>query len=489
MSASVASGLARDDWQRRYARRLIVTDFLVVVWAVVGVQLVWLGTDEAAATFTNLAGDPGLGYSFISASIIALWMLVIGVTGSRGPRVIGIGTTEYRILIDWGLRLLLITASIFYFLKLDVARGYVLLAFPLGIAALLASRWLWRQWLRVEREKGRYSSKVILVGSRESVQHFARELARQPWAGYRVVAACVPGEAPGTDAAVGGVKIIGGIDDVPRALETLGADTVVVSSSDDLPPQRVRELSWQLESGRYQLVVAPNLTDIGGPRIHTRPVSGLPLIHVETPRYDGMKRYTKRAFDVLATSGMLALLALPMLVIAVVVKLSSPGGVLFRQERIGLGAETFHMLKFRSMREDAEQLLDELQGDSARLENGGVLFKMRDDPRVTRVGKFLRRYSLDELPQLFNVLGGSMSLVGPRPPLAREVSLYDQHVHRRFLVTPGITGLWQVSGRSDLSWEDSVRLDLFYVENWSLTGDFVILWRTAKAVIKPDGAY
>ncbi len=489
MSASVASGLARDDWQRRYARRLIVTDFLVVVWAVVGVQLVWLGTDEAAATFTNLAGDPGLGYSFISAGIIALWMLVIGVTGSRGPRVIGIGTTEYRILVDWGLRLLLITASIFYFLKLDVARGYVLLVFPIGIAALLASRWLWRQWLRVEREKGRYSSKVILVGSRDSVQHFARELARQPWAGYRVVAACVPGEVAGTDGAAGGVKILGGVDDVPRALETLGADTVVVCGSDDLPPQRLRELSWQLESGRYQFVVAPNLTDIGGPRIHTRPVAGLPLIHVETPRYDGMKRYSKRAFDVVVSSAMLTILAVPMLIIAVLVKTTSSGSVLFRQERVGLGAETFRMLKFRSMREDAEQLLVNLERADDRLENGGVLFKMKDDPRVTRVGKVLRRYSLDELPQLLNVLGGSMSLVGPRPPLAREVSLYDQHVHRRFLVTPGITGLWQVSGRSDLSWDDSVRLDLFYVENWSLTGDFAILWRTLKAVVSGGGAY
>lgn len=489
MSASLASGLTRDDWQRRYARRLIVTDLIAVVWAVVGVQLVWLGTDEAAATFTNLAGDPGLGYSTISAGIIALWMLVIGVTGSRGPRVVGIGTTEYRIIVDWGLRLLLICASIFYFLKLDVARGYVLLAFPIGVAALLASRWLWRQWLRVEREKGRYSSKVILVGSRDSVQHFARELARQPWAGYRVIAACVPGESSGTDAAVGGVKIVGGIDDVPRSLETLGADTVVVCGSDDLPPQRVRELSWQLESGRYQFVVAPNLTDIGGPRIHTRPVAGLPLIHVETPRYDGMKRYTKRAFDLSTTALLIAILALPMLVIAILVKASSEGPVFFRQERIGLGGKTFRMLKFRSMRHDAEQLLVELESDSDRLQNGGVLFKMKDDPRVTRVGRTLRRYSLDELPQLLNVLTGSMSLVGPRPPLAREVSRYGQHVHRRFLVTPGITGLWQVSGRSDLSWEDSVRLDLYYVENWSLTGDLVILWRTSRAVLRTSGAY
>jgi len=485
----VSEGLTRDDWQRRYARRLIVTDLLAVTWAVIGVQLVWLGSDEAASTFTNLPGRPDVGYSVISVGIIAVWMLLLALSGSRGPRVIGIGTVEYRIVLDWGLRLLAVAAAVFFFLKLDVARGYVLIAFPLGVLAILASRWLWRQWLRVEREHGRYSSKVVLVGNRVTVQHFARELARQPWAGYRVVAACVPGERPGTDAAVGGVKIAGGVDDVPRALETYGADTVVVCGSDDLHPQRVRELSWQLESGRYHLVVAPSLTDIGGPRIHSRPVAGLPLIHIETPRYDGLKRYTKRLFDIVVSALLLLVLALPMTIIGILVAATSKGPVLFRQERIGLGGRSFDMLKFRSMRTDAEQLLAGLQNRSDRVENGGVLFKMKDDPRVTRVGRVIRRYSLDELPQLLNALGGSMSLVGPRPPLAQEVSLYDQHVHRRFLVTPGITGLWQVSGRSDLSWEDSVRLDLYYVENWSLTGDLVILWRTLRAVLRGSGAY
>lgn len=484
----MSNGLARDDWQRRYARRLIVTDLIVIVWAVVGVQLAWLGTDEAAATFTNLQSRADVGYSFISVAIVALWMLTIGVTGSRGPRVIGIGTAEYRILVDWGLRLLAICAAIFFFLKLDVARGYVLLVFPIGIVALVASRWLWRQWLRVEREKGRYSSKVILIGSRASVIHFARELARQPWAGYRVVAACVPGEQIGTDAAVGGVKIVGGVDDVPRALETLGADTVVVCSSDDLPPQRVRELSWQLESGRYHFVVAPNITDIGGPRIHTRPVSGLPLIHVETPRQDGIKKYSKRIFDISISFSMLIVLALPMLVVGLLIKLSSEGPVFFTQNRVGIKGQTFRMIKFRSMVADAEGRLSSI-ADEARDAGNHVLFKMSNDPRVTNLGRTLRRYSIDELPQLLNVLGGSMSLVGPRPPLLKEVESYEQNVHRRFLVKPGITGLWQVSGRSSLSWEESVRLDLFYVENWSLTGDVVILWRTVKAVLRQQGAF
>ncbi len=177
-----------------------------------------------------------------------------------------------------------------------------------------------------------------------------------------------------------------------------------------------------------------------------------------------------------------------LLVLALLVKVTSTGPVFFLQERVGLNGSTFHMIKFRSMVVDAEQRLQELSALD-RAEGNTVLFKMKNDPRVTRVGAFMRRYSLDEVPQLFNVLVGSMSLVGPRPPLAREVERYDVHVHRRFLVKPGMTGLWQVSGRSDLSWEDSVRLDLYYVENWSMVGDLLILWRTARAVVAKDGAY
>ena len=210
----------------------------------------------------------------------------------------------------------------------------------------------------------------------------------------------------------------------------------VITSSDDLPPERVRQLSWSLEPGRQHLVVAPSLTDIGGPRIHTRPVQGLPLIHVETPTYSGRKLYTKRAFDLIGSAILLIVLSPVLLVLAILVKATSPGPVFFLQERVGLNGSTFHMVKFRSMVVDAEDRLQELS-TLDRAEGNDVLFKMRNDPRVTRIGAFMRRYSLDEVPQLFNVLLGNMSLVGPRPPLAREVERYDVHVHRRFLVKPG----------------------------------------------------
>jgi exopolysaccharide biosynthesis polyprenyl glycosylphosphotransferase len=271
-------------------------------------------------------------------------------------------------------------------------------------------------------------------------------------------------------------------------MSRVDADTLIITSSDELPNDRVRRISWGLQPGRQHLVVAPSIIDVGGPRIHTRPVAGLPLMHVETPRYEGAKLVAKRAFD-LVVAGVLVVLLSPALIgIALAVRVDSRGTVLFKQERIGLNGRTFRMLKFRSMVPDAEARLATLRGE-AHDKGNTVLFKMKDDPRITRVGRELRRYSLDEQPQLLNVLGGSMSLVGPRPSLERELTQYEEHTHRRFLVKPGITGLWQVSGRSNLTWEESVRLDLYYVENWSMTGDLTILWRTAKAVVGRDGAY
>jgi exopolysaccharide biosynthesis polyprenyl glycosylphosphotransferase len=472
------------EWSRRYSRRVLVTDLLALIWVVFGVQIAWLGFGSALATDT---ADVKLSYFAISVVVITLWMTGLAVYDTRGPRVIGVGSTEYRLVADSSVRVFGLIAIAAYLLRVDLARGYVLIAFPVGILVLLLSRWMWRQWLVAERKHGGYSARVLLVGSTASVLHIGRELSRSPEAGYHVVGAAVAdgirGILPGST-----IESHGGINDVSDALRATGADTVVITSSDDLPPERVRQLSWSLEPGRQHLVVAPSLTDIGGPRIHTRPVQGLPLIHVETPTYSGRKLYTKRAFDLIGSVLLIIVLSPLLILLAILVKAGSTGPVFFRQERVGLNGSTFHMIKFRSMVVDAEARLQELSMLD-RAEGNTVLFKMKDDPRVTRIGAFMRRYSLDEVPQLFNVLLGNMSLVGPRPPLASEVERYDQHVHRRFLVKPGMTGLWQVSGRSDLSWEDSVRLDLFYVENWSLVGDLVILWRTARAVVAPKGAY
>jgi exopolysaccharide biosynthesis polyprenyl glycosylphosphotransferase len=481
-----AKGAGRN-WRDVYAARLVLTDFLVLVWVVFGVQIAWFGVASADVRFGGNLTQIAVSYTAISMAIIGAWMLMLGIYGSRGYRVLGTGPQEYRQVADATVRLFGLVAIVSFLFQIEFARGYILIAFPLGLIVLVFSRWIWRIWLGAQRSDGEYSSRVLLVGSQASAEHLSRELASQPAAGYLVVGACIPGgnidTLPGS-----AIPVFTDIDKLQEAMAVVNADTVVVSSSEALPPQRMRELSWGLEPGRQHLVVAPSLTDIGGPRIHTRPVAGLPLIHVETPRYEGKRLFAKRTFDLVASGILIVLLSPFLLLIAAAIRLSSPGAVLFRQQRVGINGKPFVMLKFRSMVTDAESQLTKLRAES-RDKGNVVMFKMANDPRVTPIGTFLRRFSLDELPQLFNVFAGSMSVVGPRPPLESEVREYESHVHRRFLVKPGITGLWQVSGRSNLSWVETVRLDLFYVENWSITGDISILWRTARAVVSRDGAY
>lgn len=485
--------LPRRVWQRRYARRLLVTDFIVLAVVICTIQVFWLGFDDTAS-FGFPTGPSGefrgeVSYGVVSVSILLLWMVALLSVGSVDSRVMGVGYTEYRKITDSGVGLFAALATVMFLLKLDVARGYLILTFAIGTVGLLFARMVWRKWLKSHRARGDYSNQVVLVGSRSSIRHIADELAKQPWAGYNVVGAALAQNPRDSGVlAIGTVPVVSDFDGVREAMDMIGADTAIITGADHLDPQRVRELSWELEKGEYSLVMAPSLTDVSGPRIHSRPVAGLPLMHVETPRYTGLRAAMKRTFDILGSLTIIAILSIPMAVVAVLVKVSSPGPVLFKQQRVGLDGEEFRMWKFRSMREDAEQLLAQLDV-ADRMDPENVMFKMKADPRITRVGSILRRYSIDELPQVFNVLMGSMSLVGPRPSLAREVAQYEHHVHRRFLVKPGITGLWQVSGRSDLPWEEAVRLDLYYVENWSMTADLVILWRTANVVVRGSGAY
>jgi exopolysaccharide biosynthesis polyprenyl glycosylphosphotransferase len=292
---------------------------------------------------------------------------------------------------------------------------------------------------------------------------------------------------PGGPQLPAGVQWAGsGLDNVVRYAEQLGADTLAVTGPHLLPRGALRQLSWDLEDTSIDLLVAPALTDLAGPRISIRPIDGLPLLHIEKPQFTGVKRIAKGAIDRTAALVLLLLLSPLLLVFAAAVLLTSPGPILFRQSRVGLNGQHFGLLKFRSMRATAEGEREELED---RNESSGVLFKIRRDPRVTPVGRFLRRFSLDELPQLWNVVSGDMSLVGPRPPIPAEVDRYGSDVRRRLLVKPGMTGLWQVSGRSDLSWDETVRLDLHYVDNWSVGLDLVLLWKTFATVIRGRGAY
>lgn len=473
------------DWRKRTSRTLRFVDAFVVAWAVAGAYVIRFGFEVSSSTPGHEAG-----YLWLSVALCLAWWLMLEAWNSRQSRILGSGPDEYKRVAAASLWLFGLVAIFSYVFRIDTARGYVGIALPVGLVGLLLARWLLRQHLNVNRQGGASMSRLLLLGGPGAVAHLASTLVEAKHAGYLPIAAYMPGADPDiTVEPASGLPVLGHQTETTSILEAIdscNADAVAVSAGVQLHPQTLRHLGWALASRNVGLIMAPALTDIAGPRIHTQQVAGLPLIHVTTPTLEGGQRVAKRLFDVCA-SGVLILVASPvMTVIALAVMLTSPGPVLFKQERVGIRGAHFHMLKFRSMVVDAEQRLAELEH---RNEGSGVLFKIKNDPRITPIGRFLRRYSLDELPQLFNVLTGSMSLVGPRPPLPKEVAGYEKDVRRRLLVKPGLTGLWQVSGRSNLSWQDSVRLDLYYVENWSLAGDVVILLKTGRAVFQSTGAY
>lgn len=473
------------DWRARTSRRLRVVDAFVIIWAITGAYVLRFGVEP------NLVVDgQEFTYLWVSAALVLVWWLMLGAWNSRQSRILGSGPDEYKRVAAASLWLFGLLAIVSYVLRIDTARGYVGIALPVGLFGLVVSRWLLRQHLSADRQAGDSMSRLLLLGGPSAVAHLSSTLFGAKHAGYLPIAAYTPGASDQLQVeTISGLPMLGSDPDIKSilsAIDECGADAVAVSAGVQLHPQTLRHLGWELASRNVGLIMAPALTDIAGPRIHTQQVAGLPLIHVTTPTLEGGQRVAKRLFDVVVSGALITAAAPLMAVIAVLVKVDSRGPVLFRQERVGIEGAHFGMLKFRSMGVDAEDRLAEL---ADRNEGNGLLFKIRNDPRITRVGGLLRKYSLDELPQLFNIFAGSMSLVGPRPPLPREVEAYEHDVRRRLLVKPGLTGLWQVSGRSNLSWQDSVRLDLYYVENWSLAGDIVIILRTVRAVFHSTGAY
>lgn len=473
------------DWRTRASRLLRTVDAFVVIWAVTGAFIVRFGFDPSFV----ISGQE-IWYALLSVVLAVAWWSMLGAWNSRHSRVLGAGTDEYKRVAAASLWLFGLVAIFSYVFRIDTARGYVGIALPVGLLGLLLARWLLRQHLSIERRQGGSMSRLLLLGGASAIAHLETSLTGARHAGYLPVAAYMPGGHDTSETEkLFSLPVLGYDPDTNSILDAINrcnADAVAISAGVQLHPQTLRHLGWELAARNVGLIMAPALTDIAGPRIHTQQVAGLPLVHVTTPTLDGGQRVAKRLFDVVV-SGLLLVLSSPvMITVALLVKFSSPGPIFFRQSRVGIEGRPFQMVKFRSMSVDAEERLSELANKN---EGSGLLFKIKNDPRVTRVGAVLRRYSLDELPQLFNILAGTMSLVGPRPPLPNEVEAYEKDVRRRLLVKPGLTGLWQVSGRSNLSWQDSVRLDLYYVENWSLTGDLVIILKTVRAVFQSTGAY
>jgi exopolysaccharide biosynthesis polyprenyl glycosylphosphotransferase len=465
-----------------------------IIAQLVGIDLVAAATAVVAAYLTRFA-LPDAGpreVDFVAAMLLPLiWICVTALNHAYDLRFVAVGGDEFRNLIRAFMHLTVLTALVSFAGKLDLARGFVMSALPLMLLLSCAGRYAARLRLHRMRRAGRALHRVLAVGSAASVVRLAASMQRDATAGLHLAGACVPHDEVDdpkarADLAEMNIDVVGTYSTVPDAVDRCRAASVAVIAG-DVGTEMLRRISWALEEGEADLIVLSGLSEVVGRRVHVQSVAGLPLLRVDTPQFHGLRRVLKGMID--RTIAVLALILLSplMLLITVLIRSTSRGPALYAQIRIGRNGRPFRMYKFRSMHIGADARRAELADRNEVVD--GVLFKIHDDPRITRAGRVLRRFSLDELPQLFNVVGGSMSLVGPRPPLPIEVARYDADVRRRLLVKPGLTGLWQVSGRSDLSWEEAVRLDLHYVENWSLGLDMLLLLKTAPAVLKATGAY
>jgi exopolysaccharide biosynthesis polyprenyl glycosylphosphotransferase len=459
-------------WERYYLRRAGPAD---VACAIVGVF---------AAVQLRFGINVTGAYIALSLALPVLWICALWMAGGYDVRLIGIGSDEYRKVLSAGVGLTAAIAVFSYAINLEVSRSYVLIALPTTTLLGLISRFTVRKQLVRQRTAGRYMLSVVAVGHEAAVADLVKELGRDRYHGLMVVGACVA--HPSECDEVAGVPVYGDLDDVMVAVQAFGADTVAVAACPEMDGIRLRSLAWELEKTGTDLCVSPALLDVAGPRTTIRPTAGLTLLHVDHPQLSGLRLLLKDLFDRCAAAVVLILLAPLMVALGVAIRLYDGGPALFTQERVGKNGRTFKIYKFRTMVVNAEQRQVQLLSCS---DTDGVLFKLRKDPRVTGMGARLRRWSIDELPQLVNVFLGDMSLVGPRPAVPDEVAQYAEHVHRRLVVKPGLTGLWQVNGRSDLSWDESVRLDLRYVENWSFALDLQILWKTVSALMRGSGAY
>ncbi len=464
-------------WMVQYRIVLITLDICVIIIATILGFALRFGSDEVT--------PPSQSYLWIGLGITVGWIVALQYCGGYEIRHLATGPEEAKRV----LRATAITVSVLaiacYAFKAPIARGFVIGVIPLGAVLLLVHRALVRKVVASRRDRGMWTHRILAVGTTESVAVLLAVTERAKSAGLKVVGVCVE------DAKVGAtlgadVPVLGGVFDAAEQARKVHADVVAVTGT-GLGPTSVRELGWQLEGTGCGLVMAPALTEIAGTRMHISPVEGLPLVWLEQPQLGRLPRFVKRSVDIVGGLGLLLLASPVLLLTAAAIKITSRGPVFFRQRRLGINGGEFSILKFRSMYTGAEDQRAEIMGLNEQ-DGAGVLFKIREDPRITSVGKWIRKFSIDELPQLTHVVSGTMSLVGPRP-LAAADSTYTGSARRRLLVRPGLTGLWQISGRSELSWDDAVRLDLYYVENWSLGLDLSILVRTVFAVLGRKGAF
>lgn len=475
-------------WRRQYRRRMLIVDAAAIIGAVL---LAHVGRFELLAADGPQANSASAKAAVLSVLLAAAWFIALDVIQSRDISLVGVGSEEYRRVVSataWVFGLIAVCSLI---AQTQFSRGYLVIALPVGLVGLIAGRHLLRRDLGKRRARGEFMTRVVVLGMPDSISVLCDYLSRSTPAGYQVVGVCIPEfeGAPGQFLTVpgGSLPVLGDQHSVEIALRLTNADALAVTAVEQLGQDNMKKLAWQLDSLDIDMIVVPGMADVAGPRLKLRPIDNLPLFHIARPRYDGPSSLGKRVFDlVFATLALVAIIPI-MIVVAVAIKLDSPGPVIFRQERVGQHGKRFRILKFRTMVVGAESVQDK---ERAASQSGDeIFFKSAADSRITRVGRFLRATSIDELPQLFNVVGGSMSIVGPRPLAPGEGESVVHFVQRRALVKPGMTGLWQVCGRSDVSEAERIRLDHSYVDNWSGVQDLIIIFRTIRTVLKREGAY
>ncbi|WP_280715729.1 exopolysaccharide biosynthesis polyprenyl glycosylphosphotransferase [Kitasatospora sp. MAP5-34] len=455
----------RGKWQHDHLLKLIVADVMAA----------------ATASFVVYLCH---GRSEVFTLLPLLWPAALLAVRAYGKRQLGYGAEDHRRIIRAALALGALSV-----LGSELALGPDRLVHDavVGLAGAAVLTTALRGAMRGRLGVGEDPRRVLVVGHPDSVATLAESIEGRASRGLRLVGACFTTRPDSGKAADPKLPVLGGRDNILSAVRRTRCESVIVLPDQALDQTALRRLGWALNAEGVELLLGPMLTDVAASRLSVRTVGGVPLLHVRAPARSGTARLPKEILDRLAAAAGLLLLTPLLLVLAMLVRFSSPGPAFFQQRRVGLNGEPFTMFKFRTMLLGAESLRTELA--ELNLNTEGPLFKARKDPRTTALGRFLRRYSLDELPQLINVLAGHMSLVGPRPPLPEETLDYDEVTRRRLLVKPGLTGLWQVSGRSDLPWHEAVRLDLSYVDNWSHSLDALILLRTTGAVARGKGAY
>jgi exopolysaccharide biosynthesis polyprenyl glycosylphosphotransferase len=464
-------------WHRRLGRTMAAADA-----AIIG------GSSLLAYHVRVVLGDLGLVQGFereVAAAIgvLPLWLAIFYLLGCYRPEYLNSAGEAMRRFFAGAFTGLFALGFVSFALNLQLARGYVILLFGFVLAGGGLSRLGVRGYLRSQRRRGRYTQNVLIVGADDEGLEVARAMADGNGSGYRVIGFLDDDVSVGTPV-LGDLEVVGKTEACLDVAYDQRVGLVVVSPS-GLRAGTLRDLTVALEGSMVDLAVAPSLFEVVTRRVTVESVDNVPILHVGQVRLERGRAALKRTVDLVGSAALLLVLSPVMLAAAITIRVRDGGPVLYRQERVGREGEPFTMLKFRTMRNGAHKELKQI----AHLnEADGHFFKVRDDPRVTTTGRFLRKWSIDEFPQLWNVLRGDMSLVGPRPPLPEEVEKYEAWHLRRLRIRPGVTGVWQVSGRSDVPFDEAVRMDVFYIENWSLGYDLFVLAKTVRAILSRRGA-